>query len=117
MSRTESERRIDYVEFPATDLEATKRFFQTVFGWSFQDWGPTYTAFDDGRLSGGFHAAENVAAGGPLVILYAADLEAMRAAVEAAGGSIVVDIFAFPGGRRFHFSDPNGNVLAVWSDT
>ncbi len=116
MSRTESEHRIDYVEFPATDLEATKRFFRTVFGWTFQDWGPSYAAFDDGRMAGGFRAAEAVAPGGPLVILYAADLEATRDAVSEAGGTVVEDIFAFPGGRRFHFADPNGNVLAVWSD-
>ena len=111
-----NDRRIDYIEFPASDLAATKRFYSDVFGWNFTDYGPGYTSFQDGRLSGGFYHNESVKAGGPLVVIYASDLEGSLAKVEAAGGVISKPIFAFPGGRRFHFTDPGGNELAVWSD-
>ncbi len=104
---------IFYVEFPAADLPATKQFYNQVFGWSFQDYGPEYVAFEDGQLSGGFYQAAGVQARLPLVVLWADKLEATQAAVEAAGGLISTPIFAFPGGRRFHFTDPNGNELAV----
>jgi uncharacterized protein len=109
--------RIDYIELPATDMASTKRFYGAAFGWSFTDYGPDYASFSDGRLSGGLNAEARAApAGGPLVILYAPELEAARAQVVEAGGRVVQDIFSFPGGRRFHFADPSGNVLAVWSD-
>ena len=116
MSKAENDRRIDYVEFGSTDLEATKEFYSAVFGWEFTDWGPEYTSFKDGRLDGGFAAAPEVATGGPLVVLYATALEEIEARVTESGGRIVREIFEFPGGRRFHFSDPSGNELAVWSD-
>lgn len=116
MSRPEHDKRIDYVEFPSTDLGATKTFYAAVFGWAFTDWGPDYASFEDGRLGGGFHAAGTVEGGGPLVVVYALDLEAAAARVREHGGSIVRETFSFPGGRRFHFADPSGNVLAVWSD-
>ena len=116
MSQAEQDRRIDYVEFGATDIEATKRFYSAVFGWEFTDYGPDYTSFHDGRLNGGFAKVENVTGGGPLVVVYALHLEAMLASVKTAGGKIFKEIFSFPGGRRFHFHDPNGNELAVWSD-
>jgi predicted enzyme related to lactoylglutathione lyase len=116
MSQAEQDRRIDYVEFGATDIDMTKRFYASVFGWEFEDYGPDYTAFRDGRLSGGFAKVEHVTGGGPLVVIYGSDLEAMLASVKTAGGAITKEIFSFPGGRRFHFSDPNGNELAVWSD-
>jgi len=117
MSTPEQDRRIDYVEFPAIDIGATKRFYGEVFGWKFEDYGPDYTSFRDGRLSGGFaRTGGDVPPGGPLVVIYATELEAMQAKVSEAGGKIVKEIFSFPGGRRFHFSDPNGNQLAVWSD-
>ena len=116
MSQSENDRRIDYVEFPATDINATKRFYQDIFGWNFQDFGPDYTAFDDGRLAGGFSKVENNQSGGPLVVIYAADLEAIEASVLKSGGAIVCPTFEFPGGRRFHFTDPSGNELAVWSE-
>jgi len=116
MSQEEHDRRIDYVEFKTSDMEASKAFYSSVFGWSFTDWGPDYASFEDGRLTGGFHAAESVESGGPLVIIYAVDLPEVLAAVKSHGGSIVEDIFNFPGGRRFHFADPSGNILAVWSD-
>lgn len=109
--------RIDYIELPAQDLAAVKRFYGAAFGWTFTDYGPEYTAFSDGRLSGGFTVeAKPAASGGPLVILFAQELEAAQSSVEAAGGRVVQPIFSFPGGRRFHFADPAGNVLAVWSD-
>jgi uncharacterized protein len=111
-----SDRRIDYVEFGARDLDEIRRFYGTAFGWSFQDYGPSYISFDDGRLTGGFTTATAAGRGGPLVILYAAELEQVQAAVAAAGGRIAQPIFSFPGGRRFHFLDPAGNELAVWSD-
>ena len=116
MSNAANDQRIDYIEFPATDIAATRRFYQEVFGWKFEDYGPEYTSFMDGRLAGGFWTAPKVQSGGVLVVLYAADLEATEARVRAAGGTIVKPTFPFPGGRRFHFSDPNGNELAVWSE-
>lgn len=106
---------IDYVEFASGDLAATKAFYAGAFGWSFTDYGPDYAAFEAG-LDGGFQGDAAEAPARPLVILYADDLEAMQARVEAAGGAIAKPIFAFPGGRRFHFTDPAGNELAVWSE-
>jgi len=111
-----NEGRIDYVEFPATDIAKTKAFYTDLFGWKFTDYGPDYTSFEDGRLAGGFYRKDTVAAGGPLVVIYAADLAGTQRRVQAAGGAIVKEIFSFPGGRRFHFTDPGGNQLAVWSD-
>jgi predicted enzyme related to lactoylglutathione lyase len=109
--------RIDYIEFSATDIAATQRFYSELFGWKFEDYGPEYTSFHDGRLAGGFRKAEvATAAGQPLIVLYAVDLEAMESKVKAAGGAIVKETFSFPGGRRFHFRDPSGNELAIWSD-
>ena len=106
--------KLDYLELPATDLAQIKDFYTKAFGWTFVDYGPTYAAFDQG-LDGGFDAdAERTKT--PLPVLYAHDLEAMQAKVEAAGGAITHAIFAFPGGRRFHFRDPSGNDLAVWSE-
>jgi predicted enzyme related to lactoylglutathione lyase len=110
------DRRIDYIEFPATDVAATKNFYLELFGWTFTDYGPDYTSFDDGRLAGGFTKEGKVAKGGALIVIYAKDLEGMEARVRRAGGSIVKPIFSFPGGRRFHFTDPSGNELAVWSE-
>jgi predicted enzyme related to lactoylglutathione lyase len=108
--------RIDYVEFPATDMAGTKAFYTGVFGWKFTDYGPDYTSFEDGRMAGGFVRQDAVVRGGPLVVIYASDLAQMEAKVRAAGGAIVKAIFSFPGGRRFHFTDPNGNEVSVWSD-
>lgn len=113
------DQKIDYVEFPAADLDIAQKFYAATFGWEFTDYGPDYRAFNDGRLDGGFRREERksiVASGAALVILYANDLEATRDNVTANGGTIVEDIFSFPGGRRFQFADPNGNELAVWSD-
>jgi predicted enzyme related to lactoylglutathione lyase len=108
--------RVDYVEFPTTDVAAVRAFYERVFGWKFTDWGEGYTSFADGRLAGGFQAVDSNPGGGPLVVLYAVDLEAVQRAIIEAGGSIVRPTFEFPGGRRFHFADPGGNELAVWSE-
>jgi predicted enzyme related to lactoylglutathione lyase len=116
MSNTEHDRRIDYIEFSVKSVPEAKRFYGSAFGWSFEDYGPDYASFADGRLSGGFQTAAQVRRGGPLVVIYAADLESMERRVREAGGSVVKPIFSFPGGRRFHFTDPSGNELAVWSD-
>ncbi len=113
----ERDRRIDYIELPATDIAATKRFYTDVFGWKFTDYGPDYTSFEDGRLAGGFTKEGKVAKGGALVVIFATELEALEAKVRQAGGTIVRPIFSFPGGRRFHFTDPSGNELAIWSET
>jgi hypothetical protein len=105
---------INYVEFSSGDLAASRVFFEKAFGWSFTDYGPSYVAFDKAGLDGGFAQAEGAAVA-PLVVLYADDLAAAEAAMLAAGGEVVVPQYDFPGGRRFHFREPGGNVLAVWS--
>ena len=107
---------IDYIEITVPDLAAAKAFYADAFGWSFNDYGPTYAGIQGGaREQGGLSQGETQAGGGPLVILYSKDLETTLKAVEAAGGTITTPPFEFPGGRRFHFSDPGGNELAVWS--
>ena len=111
--------KINYVEFPAKDLEATKKFFAAAFGWTFVDYGPEYTAFSDEGLDGGFFKsdlASSTAAGSALIVFYSKELEQTRSKIENAGGSIIKPTFSFPGGHRFHFGDPNGNEYAVWSD-
>jgi len=110
---------IDYIEFTVTDLAEAKRFYGAAFGWTFQDYGPDYVGIQraGGGEVGGMVQAPNVARGGPLVILYSSDLEASVRAVQAAGGNLTKEPFEFPGGRRFHFLDPAGNELAVWSDS
>lgn len=107
---------IDYIEFGATDISATKQFYTHVFGWKFEDYGPNYTSFSDGRISGGFAKTEAKPGKGALTVIYAVDLIATETQIKASGGTIVKPIFSFPGGRRFHFTDPNGNELAVWSE-
>ncbi len=110
------DRCIDYIEFNVRDIARSKAFYGEAFGWSFTDYGPGYCEFSDGRMKGGFDASGAVTAGGPLVVLYAADLADLQRRIEAAGGKIVKPAFAFPGGRRFHFTDPDGYELAVWSE-
>lgn len=116
LAQARHDRRIDYVEIPVPDVARAKEFYGQVFGWRFTDYGPDYASFSDGRLSGGFREEKQRAGEGVLVVLYAADLAALRNAAVAAGGRITRDIFDFPGGRRFHFTDPGGTELAVWSD-
>jgi len=116
VSQAEQDRRVDYIEFRTDNIEETKRFYSEVFAWEFTDYGPSYTSFSDGRLNGGFSLVSEVQAGGPLVVLYATNLADIEARVVEAGGKIVRETFEFPGGRRFHFADPSGNELAVWSE-
>lgn len=108
--------KLDYIELPAADMPQTKAFYSQAFDWTFVDYGPTYAAFDQG-LDGGFDADPADRTRAPLPVLYAHDLEAMQTRVEAAGGRIVKPIYAFPGGRRFHFADPAGTEMAVWSES
>ena len=107
---------IDYIEFQADDLAAIKRFYGQVFGWEFEDYGPDYTSFKDRRIAGGFARGNASPGAGPLVVIFVADLLATEEQVKQAGGRITREIFSFPGGSRFHFSDPSGNELAAWSE-
>jgi hypothetical protein len=116
MGQADQDRRVDYVEFGATDIERTRRFYERVFGWRFEDYGPDYTSFQDGRLSGGFTRDAPVRPANPLVVIYATQLEEMEAKIRSEGGQVVRPTYEFPGGRRFHFRDPSGNELAVWTD-
>jgi uncharacterized protein len=107
---------INYVEFKAKDLEKIKKFYIASFDWMFTDYGPTYTAFSDSGLLGGFEKTDIEIVNGVLVVLYHNNLELIKEKVIESGGKISKDIFSFPGGHRFHFLDPDGNELAVWSD-
>jgi predicted enzyme related to lactoylglutathione lyase len=111
--------KINYVEYPAKNLSATKAFFQAAFGWSFVEYGPDYAAFSDQGLDGGFFMSEmaaKVSNGSALLVFYSERLEDTLASVTAAGGQITKPIFSFPGGRRFHFTEPSDNEFAVWSE-
>ena len=111
--------KINYVEFPAKDIESTKAFFTSAFGWEFIDYGPEYTAFTNEGLDGGFFKSDkfvSTESGSALIVFYSNALENTQSKIEASGGMIIKPIFSFPGGRRFHFSDPSGNEYAVWSD-
>lgn len=111
-----NDQRIDYLEFTVPDVAGARRFYSGAFGWAFEDCGPDYQSFKDGRIAGGFTTGPApVQGGGVLVILYASDLATTQERVIANGGHITRPAFSFPGGRRFHFRDPNGLELAVWS--
>jgi uncharacterized protein len=113
----ENNLRLDYVEFATRDVAAAKKFYTAAFNWQFTDYGPDYTSFSDGRLSGGFFAASDAPTKtNPLMVVFSANLEEAEQRVTRAGGKIVKPAFEFPGGRRFHFADPTGLELAVWSD-
>jgi uncharacterized protein len=121
MSQPAQHHGVNYIEFTTTDISQTKRFYERVFGWNFQDWGPDYISFDKtaAGIDGGFRSGErheNPPSFVPLIVLYSENLKGTEAAILEAGGEIVVAIFEFPGGKRFHFSDGAGNVLAVWSE-
>ena len=110
--------KLNYVEFAAKDLEKTKAFFHDVFGWEFTDYGPDYTAFSDGVMDGGFYKADmanSSRVGGALLVFYSDDIQATLKKVVNAGGSVTKPIFDFPGGTRFHFTEPSGNEMAVWA--
>ena len=111
--------KINYIEFPASDFNATKDFFSTVFGWKFVDYGPEYMSFDEDGFTGGFYLSELFSSkeqGAALIVFYSDDILKTQSKITAAGGTIKIPTFAFPGGERFHFCDPNGNDFAVWSD-
>lgn len=111
--------KINYIELPARNLQATKEFFAAVFGWSFVDYGPEYAAFSNAGIDGGFYKADLTVStnnGSALIVFFSEALEKTQTKIENAGGSIIKPIFSFPGGRRFHFNDPNGNEYAVCSD-
>jgi len=117
MGNPGNNRKINYVEFVSNDIERSKQFYSSAFGWSFEEWGPDYISFSaaGAGIDGGFRRGE-AQAGSLLVVLYATDLSATEQAIVAAGGQITVPTFEFPGGRRFHFTDGAGNELAVWSE-
>jgi len=111
--------KINYLEFPAKNIDAAKTFFSTVFGWTFTDYGPEYSAFSNAGMDGGFYQSDLTVStenGSALIVFFSKELERTQTKIEAAGGTMVKPIFSFPGGRRFHFADPNGNEYAVWSD-
>lgn len=111
--------KINYLEFPSRDITKTKAFFSAVFGWTFTDYGPEYTAFTHAGIDGGFFLSAKASTtdnGGALVVFFSDSLEQTQANIESAGGAVIKPIFSFPGGRRFHFTDPNGNEYAVWSN-
>lgn len=113
---THEESRIDYVEIPAVDLPATRAFFEALYDWKFQEWGDEYFSFSDGRLEGGLRKSDQAApASGVLLVFYSEDLERDLQRVTELGADISREIFAFPGGRRFHFREPGGTEFAMWS--
>ena len=107
---------INYIEFKSTNLKETKTFYQEAFGWKFTDYGPNYTAFAESGVEGGFEYTEKSIVNGALVVLHHDNLKAIKERVIELGGKISVDIFSFPGGRRFQFLDPSGNELAIWTE-
>lgn len=110
---------IDYVEVPSRDVSRSRAFFTELLGWTFTDYGPDYTSFEDGRISGGFFKSEKVSlreTGGTLVVIYTEKLEDAKADVVRLGASITRDIFSFPGGRRFQFTEPGGSEFSIWTD-
>ncbi len=111
--------KINYVEYPSRNIAATKHFFETVFAWTFVDYGPDYAAFSNQGLDGGFFKstlASTTDNGSALIVFYSQDLESTEKKVRQAGGAVNKEIFSFPGGRRFHFIEPGGNEFAVWSE-
>jgi predicted enzyme related to lactoylglutathione lyase len=108
--------KIDYIEFPAKNIPQLKGFYINCFGWKFTDYGPDYTSFDDGRITGGFDMSKKELGGSPLIVIYSDNLESIKAKIIENNGKIIKDIYEFPGGKRFHFTDPDGNELAIWSD-
>ncbi len=109
---------INYIELPANNLDTIKSFYNNAFDWKFTDYGAEYTAFENSGVLGGFYLSglkADADAGSALVVLHTSNLETCKETVLKCGGVIKTDIFSFPGGRRFHFLDPCGNELAVWS--
>ena len=107
---------INYIELKAKDLKKIKTFYTTAFGWTFTDYGPTYTSFSESGIEGGFEKSNEEILNGALIVLFHKSLDLIKSTIIKAGGKISKEIFSFPGGHRFHFIDPSGNELAVWSD-
>ncbi len=113
------DKKINYLELPALDFDAIQKFYETVFNWTFTDYGTEYRAFNDGSMDGGFYKSDQhsfTASGAALIVIYSIDLGQLQQLILDNGGTIKKQIFSFPGGRRFHFTDPAGNELAAWSD-
>lgn len=111
--------KINYIEFPAKNISATKEFFRAIFAWEFVDYGSEYVAISNAGIEGGFFQSDLIMStdhGSALIVFYSETLVATQEKIEKASGVINKPIFSFPGGRRFHFLDPNGNEFAVWSD-
>lgn len=108
--------KINYIEWASNDLEQTKEFYNKAFGWTFQDYGAEYVAITNGGIDGGFYLTKSKIVNGALIVLYHIDLDQIKSIIISSGGLISKDVFSFPGGKRFHFLDPSGNELAVWSD-
>lgn len=116
MSEARGEGRVDYIEIPVTDLDKTREFFTQLYGWEFQEWGPDYYSFNDGRIDGGLRRAEEPApSSGVLLVFYTEDIDRDYARVKELGATISQETFDFPGGKRFHFVDPAGTEYAMWS--
>ena len=116
---SEHHHKVNYIELATQNIKATKTFFTKAFGWYCVDYGPEYFAFMDGGIDGGFYQSEKAASveeGSPLVVIYSEELEETQSHIEEFGGKVIKPIFSFPGGRRFHFREPGGNELAVWSE-
>ncbi|MBU0661132.1 VOC family protein [Patescibacteria group bacterium] len=107
---------ITYIEFKSTDIAETKIFYSNVFGWTFKDFGEQYTSFADSGVMGGFEQTDENIQNSILIVLYYDNLDEVQQKIIDAGGKISKEVFEFPGGKRFHFTDPSGNELAVWSD-
>ena len=110
---------INYIELPSSDLSKTKAFFATAFGWQFEDFGTEYIAFNNAGIDGGFYKSDKHAStnnGSALVVLYSENLQSTQKKIQQSGGEIIKPVFSFPGGKRFHFTDPSDNEFAVWSD-
>lgn len=120
MSGSQRHHAIDYVELTVTDLEQAKEFYSQAFGWRFNDYGPEYAGIqspvEGAPEVGGLSLKQQARSGGPLVLLFSDDLDGSVQAVTEAGGSVVDGPYDFPGGRRFHFTDPSGNELGVWAE-
>ncbi len=111
--------KINYIELPAKDIDQAKAFFSEAFAWTFEDFGPEYAAIHNAGIDGGFYKSDlcvSTKNGSALVVLYSNDLDKTQQKIENSGGKVIKAIFPFPGGRRFHFTDQNGNEYAVWSD-
>ncbi len=108
---------IDVIEFPVQSgeqLKQTRDFFTNVFGWKYNDWGDDYSDTTESGANSGINVDGSATM--PLTVIYSADLDKTKELVIKSGGKIIVDTYAFPGGKRFHFTEPNGNELAVWSE-